>query len=177
MSGPAPDPEQPQHPGPPPSFQPSWGQPGPGQPPYGAQPGYPAPPAQPGYQQPGYPQPGYAPPPGWGYAPVAPDHPRATTALVLGLVGLIGGLACGLPLLASPFAWWIGVKTRREIDAQPGVGGRGQATAGMVTGIIGTVLLALSLALLVLIVVLALTGSFDDSGSVTYDTNAAARLW
>ena len=118
---------------------PSYGQP---QPPYG----------QPTYGQPGY---GYGGAP--GFAP-APDHPRATTALVLGLVGLVGTFACGLPVLLGPVAWWIGAKARGEIDASPGrYGGRGQATAGMILGIITTVLLVLSLALLALLVFLAAT--------------------
>ncbi|QWC86152.1 DUF4190 domain-containing protein [Nocardioidaceae bacterium] len=84
-----------------------------------------------------------------GYAP--PDHGRATVALVLGLVSLIGGLVCGVPLLASPFALVIGRKAVREIDASGGrLGGRGQAMAGYVMGIIGVVLLALGIIAIVL---------------------------
>ena len=50
---------------------------------------------QPPYQQPyppqGYPAQGY-PPPGYPQAPIqyAPDHPRATTSLVLGILGVVG---------------------------------------------------------------------------------------
>ena len=115
---------------------------------------------QQGYQQPGY-QPAYPQPayggygqPGFGYA-MAPPHPSATTSLVLGLVGLIGGVvACGLPLLVSPFAIFVGRKTMREIDASNGqLGGRSNAKAGFVMGIIGTVLLALALVGIVLLVI------------------------
>ncbi|MFL6172852.1 MAG: hypothetical protein ACJ716_08160, partial [Marmoricola sp.] len=107
------NPPEPPHPGseaPPPSYgQPSYAQqPYPQQPypqqPYPQQP-YPQQPysGQPGHgQQPGYPYPGYG-------AFVAPNHPKATTALVLGLVSLIGGFMCLIPVLASPFAWVIGV--------------------------------------------------------------------
>lgn len=133
-----------------------------GQPGYGQQPAY----GQPGYgqQQPGYGQPypqqpyqqqpyGYPP---YGSAPLA-DHPKATTALVTGLISVIGGLMCALPLLAAPFAWAIGARTKNEIDREPGrYGGRSQAVTGMVLGIIGTVLLILGIiAIVILVIVVA----------------------
>ena len=50
----------------------------------------------------------------------------------------------GITLVLSPFAWRIGAKAVREIDANPGMyGGRDQANAGRIMGIIGTVLLVL----------------------------------
>ncbi len=83
--------------------------------------------------------PQYDPPP---YAQ-APDHPRATTALVLGILALV---LCGL---LGPFAWSIGRSTMHEIDASGGRwGGRGQAQAGYVLGIVATVLLLVPFALL-----------------------------
>lgn len=87
------------------------------------------------------------PPPGY---PVArPDHPRATTALVLGIIGIA---AC--PVL-GPFAWSIGGKAVKEIDASGGAyGGRGQAQAGYIMGIIGTVLLGLYVLLVALWLIL-----------------------
>jgi len=116
---------------------------------------------QPGQEQPGYweqqeaqqpPQPtgyGYPPqPPQYGYPQqgmppmqYAPDHPQATTALVLGIVGIV---VCGG--LLSPVAWWMGKKAVDEIDASQGaVGGRGAAQAGFILGIIGTCFLALGI--------------------------------
>src|SRR3954454_6406204 len=99
----------------------------------------------PGQQPPGYPPPGgYYPPPGYAYPQYiqAPKHQSATTALILGIVGLVGGLACWLPILVAPFAWFTGAKAMREIDASNGmVSGRSEAKAGMVLGIIGTVIL------------------------------------
>lgn len=76
------------------------------------------------------------PPPGY---PVArPDHPRATTSMVLGILGLVVCSIC------APFAWSIGGKVVKEIDASGGAyGGRGQAQAGYIMGIIGTILLGL----------------------------------
>jgi hypothetical protein len=130
--GPPQDPGgQPQEP---PREQPGYW-PGQGQdpPPYG-QPQY----GQPQYGQPPYGQPPYGPP---GYGPqfaYAPDHPKSTTALVLGILGVV------LCQFIAPFAWLIGKRTVDEIDAsRGGLGGRGSAQAGYVLGIVGTVLLGL----------------------------------
>jgi hypothetical protein len=84
-------------------------------------------------------------PAGWP-PPVAyaPDHPQATTSLVLGVAGVV---LCGL---AAPFAWATGRRTVREIDASQGrLGGRGAAQAGYVLGIIGTMILGAAVLLLV----------------------------
>lgn len=84
----------------------------------------------------------YPPPPYPGYQPMGyyqpPAHPQATTAMILGIVGLV---FCGI---ASPFALWIGRKSMKEIDASGGRwSGRGQAQAGFVMGLIGSLFLAL----------------------------------
>jgi hypothetical protein len=145
----------------PPTHQP-YGQQPPPQPPYG-QPQYGQPPyGQPPYGQPGYPPAYGAPQPGFGYgAPAARTHPSATTALVLSLVGLAGIMFCGgLTLVLSPFAWRTGAKAVREIDANPGMyGGRDQANAGRIMGIIGTVLLVLGALGLVLLITLLFASS------------------
>jgi len=83
------------------------------------------------------------------YPPIAyaPDHPKATTALVLGIVGIV---VCGF---VAPFAWKVGRDTVRDIDASQGrLGGRGSAQAGYILGVVGTVLLALGLLAVVLLV-------------------------
>jgi hypothetical protein len=69
-------------------------------------------------------------------------------------------------MVLSPFAWAIGVKARREIRQSNGqLGGDGSATAGMVLGIIGTVLLTLAVIALVVLVILLINdpGTFDDT--------------
>ena len=106
-----------------------YGEPAYGQQPYGQQP----------YGQAPY---GQAP---YGYGPTAPRHPSATTALVLGIIGLAGIAFCGgVTLVLSPFAWMTGSRAVREIDAAQGqLDGRDQANAGRIMGIIGTVLLVL----------------------------------
>ena len=108
-------------------------------------PEYPTPPEQPAYQQ-------YSPPYGppqptaYGYGgPALPDHPQAQTAFVVGLVSLVGGFVCALPLFVGPWAWIAGARARREIDQHPGqYGGRERATAGMVMGIVASALLGLA---------------------------------
>ena len=145
-----------------------YGQPGYGQPAYGQQPyGQPT-----GQQQPGY---GYPPPtaqpgghpgyPPYAFAPPRPDHPQATLSMVLGICGLVFGFGCGLGFLASPFAWALGRNAVKEIRASQGqLGGEGTAKAGMITGIVGTVLLVLGvLALIGFVVLVALTGTSSGS--------------
>lgn len=117
---------------------------------------YPQPPYQQGYQAPYEPgQPAGSP---GGWAPTPPPHPKATTAMVLGLIGLVGSfILCGLPLVLSPFALVIGARAKREIDRSGGAyAGRDQAQVGFITGVIGTIFLVLGLFALVLVIVMAL---------------------
>jgi hypothetical protein len=95
---------------------------------------YPPPPNDP-------PPPGATPSP-WQY-PVQPKEPRATTALVLGIVAVAGGMMCYLPVLVSPVALVMGRKSLNAIKRQPHLGGRGEAMAGFVLGIIGCCLLGI----------------------------------
>lgn len=135
--------------------------------------------------------PGYVPPPtppppmsspdpaaGWGpgWTPVygAPlaggqEHKGAQKAMILGIVSMVClGLAffCCLTIpgvFAAPFAWVIGAKAKREIDASPGVyGNRGAAQAGVVMGIIGsTIGVLVVLAIVAFIVLLGASGSWS----------------
>lgn len=149
---PPPGPSEPPH-------QPNWGS------------AYPPPPGapQPGsYPPPGYPQQpgGYQQPSYYAYGP--PKHPSATTAMVLGIIAIAGGFLCYLPIFAAPFAWFVGAKAVREIDASKGaLSGRGEASAGKILGIIGTVLLVL--ALLAIIALVVLTFTVDDFWGDTWD--------
>lgn len=137
--------------------------PQPGQPyqqqPYGGQQGY----AGPGYGQQPYGQPAYA----YGGPVAGQAHPSSTTAMVLGIIGLAGILFCGgITLVLSPFAWAIGRRAVREIDAEPGrYSGRDQAKGGQIMGIIGTVLLVLGIVALVAFIGLVFSSvdSFEQS--------------
>ena len=81
-------------------------------------------------------------------------------SLVLALLALPGGL-----LFLAPFAWWLGSKAVREIDADPARwGGRDIATGGKVIGIIGTVLLGLVVLFVVLVIAVAIIGATSYSG-------------
>ncbi len=70
-------------------------------------------------------------------------HPKATASLVLGIVGLVAFSP------VAPIAWYLAASARREMatDPQRWQSG-GTATAGLVMGIIGTILLGLSIVLL-----------------------------
>lgn len=114
------------------------------------------------------PQP-YGPSGQYGAAPAQlPKHPNTTTALVLGIIGLVSVAFCaGLLLVLSPFAWALGSKAVREIDANPGVfTGRGEATTARLLGIIGTVLLVLAVLATAFVVTLIVLGLSSASSSV-----------
>jgi hypothetical protein len=103
----------------------------------------------------------YPPPPPPGQGPgYAPDHPRATVALVLGILSLV------LCQILGPVAWVIGGGAVREIDASGGtLGGRGSANAGRILGIIATVLLVLGIVAVVLLLVLGVSLNSTYNGS------------
>jgi len=108
--------------------------------------------------------------PGFHPGVVIQDHPQATTALVLGILGLV---LCGV---LAPFAWIIGGRAVRDIDASRGtLGGRGSANAGKILGSVGTVLLVLSVVLVIGLFGFSILASSAVQGScTTVGTNAAA---
>ncbi len=120
------------------------------------------PPGQQGYGQPGYgQQPPYGPPQGYPVA-YAPDHPKATTSLVLGILGFV---VCGI---LAPFAWRMGKRTVAEIDASHGqLGGRGSAQAGYILGLIGTVFLVLAVLGVLFLLAVGVLGAVTTSSSTT----------
>ncbi len=119
----------------------------------------PPPPGQPGQ----YPAPGQ-----YGVAPVSSG--KATTSLVLGLVSLF---ACGL-LLGIP-AMIVSRQAKREIrDSGGRIGGAGLATAGFVTGLIGT-LWSVLLAVLV-VVVFAFGGAWFEENCTTVTTDNGSSV-
>jgi uncharacterized membrane protein len=75
---------------------------------------------------------------------IQPKEPRATTAMVLGIIAVAGGMLCYLPALCGPVALVIGLKSLNAIKAQPHLGGRSEAITGFILGIIATLLLVLS---------------------------------
>lgn len=72
-------------------------------------------------------------------------------AMILGLVGL-SGVFCLLPFAVSPVAWYYGAVARREAERDEHTWAPSPlATAGIVTGAIGTVLLVFGTVALVAI--------------------------
>src|SRR5829696_87639 len=81
------------------------------------------------------------------------QHPQATLALILGILGLAVCPFVGIAALL------IGNKARKQIDAAPGqFTGRGMATAGFVMGIVSVALIVL----MVLIVILGVAGALGS---------------
>ena len=154
------------NPGPSPQGEPTtgWGQPAPnpygppqGQPP--TPPQYGAPPPVPGQQPYGYSSPGGGQPRYGAYTPSPPNQPQATTALVLGLISVVGFFMCVFPALLGPVAAVMGYRSRKEIEASNGtLGGGGSATAGLILGIIASVLIGLILLIILLVVGLGTAG-------------------
>ena len=93
----------------------------------------------------------------YGAAPeVTPteQHPQATLALILGILGTVLGMTCVVGGLVGIGGIVVGRRVRREVDAQPArYSGRSQAIGGIVTGIIGVSIFTLVTALIVLLVV------------------------
>ncbi len=103
-----------------------YGQPAAG---YGTNP-YEVAPYQPSYG-------GYSP---YGVAPI--QHPKATPALICGIIGLVLGLSCGVGGLVGIAGIVLGGRARKEIDADPQrYTGRGMASAGWGLGIASLVVL------------------------------------
>jgi hypothetical protein len=81
------------------------------------------------------------------------QHPQATLALILGILGLAVCPFVGIAALL------IGNKARKQIDAAPGqFSGRGMASAGFVMGIVSVALVVL----MVLIVILGIAGALGS---------------
>lgn len=103
----------------------------------------------------------YPPPsPGYGYGGGYPqggyqqEHPQGTTILVLGILSLV---VCGL---MGPFAWSMGTKALREIDANPGrYSNRSSVNAGRICGMIASILIIVAIVFYAFIIVIAFAGS------------------
>lgn len=69
---------------------------------------------------------------------VAPQHPQTIVILVLGILSIV------FCQLTGPFAWYMGSKAMKEIEASPGqYSGDGLVRLGQILGIVGTILLAI----------------------------------
>ncbi|WP_067654098.1 DUF4190 domain-containing protein [Nocardia harenae] len=94
------------------------------------------------YPPAGYPQQPYFRP---------PDHPQATAIVIVGVLGLV------LCQFLAPVALVMGRKALAEIDNSGGaVGGRSTVLAGYICGIIGTVILVLTILVIIAAFLIAL---------------------
>jgi hypothetical protein len=87
----------------------------------------------------------------------AQQHPQATLALILGILGTVLGMSCVVGGLVGIGGIVVGRRVRNEIDAEPGrYTGRSQAVGGLVTGIIGVSIFTLVTILIVVAVVVGI---------------------
>lgn len=100
-------------------------------------------------------------PPQFPYGPPVRDHRQATTILVLGILSLV---VCGV---LGPFAWTMGNRALREIDASQGtqaaLGGRSSVNAGRICGMIATILLVVGVFAVVGLLALGVSTSSSTS--------------
>jgi hypothetical protein len=90
----------------------------------------------------------------------AQQHPQATLALILGILGTVFGMSCVVGGLVGIGGIVVGRRVRNEIDAEPGrYTGRSQAIGGIVTGIIGVSIFTLVTILIVLAVVVGIAST------------------
>jgi hypothetical protein len=101
----------------------------------------------------------YQPAPQSGsYGQAYPESSQATLALILGIVGIF------LVQLAAPFAWWLGGKEVKAIEAgRRDPANRGQAKAGQILGLIGTILWILTTLLIIIIFIGGGIAAFSGS--------------
>ena len=94
-----------------------------------------------------------------------PAHPRATTAMVLGIIGVAGFFILLVPVVVSPLAWYFGAVAEREAEREPTRYRRaGEARTGMVLGMIGTGIMGVALFVLLVISTLVVISSRYDAG-------------
>lgn len=94
-----------------------------------------------------------------------PAHPRATTAMVLGIIGVAGFFILLVPIIVSPLAWYFGAVAEREAEREPTrYRSAGEARTGMVLGIIGTAILGAALLMLFVVGALIIIGMRYDAG-------------
>lgn len=103
----------------------------------------------------------------WGRPIPLLQHPMAKRSMILGLIGVCGFFVLIVPVLLSPFAWYYGAVARRDMDRSPTQwSNRGEATTGLVCGVIGTALLALAVMVAAMVVgSLALLLTFEGGYS------------
>lgn len=151
------------YPAPGPGGAPGPGPAGPVPPPPLAPGGVPGPPGAPGgYGYPGYPQ-GY----GWGTPPMPPQNGMGVAAMVLGILSCVMFCMYGvLSIVLGIIAIVLGVKGRKRAERGEATN-HGQAQAGFITGIIGTIL-GLAVMIFMIVVIVTAINSEDDSDSDYY---------
>lgn len=82
-----------------------------------------------------------------------PDHPKAQTVFILGIVGIFVGIC-------APIAWFMGSSAQKEIAANPGMWNpEGSLKIGKLLGMIFTLLYILGIVLWFVFIIIAILGA------------------
>ncbi|MEU3347785.1 DUF4190 domain-containing protein [Streptomyces sp. NPDC006700] len=122
-----------------------------------------------GYGYPTYPGAGQ----GWSGMPMPPQNGMGTAAMVLGILSCVMFCVYGIfSVVLGVLAVVFGVKGRRKADSGE-ANNRGQAQAGLITGIIGIVL---GLAVIVLVIIGVAYANHVEVSDSSWDEGARAPL-
>ena len=111
-------------------------------------------------------QPGYGTPPTYGVAPKT--NGMAVASLVLGLVGLVAcGFVTGIPAIITGFMGRTRIRESNGAET-----GEGLATAGIITGFVGTFLTGLAILAILAVTFLGTeaTSKFESVGTAITTT-------
>lgn len=97
------------------------------------------------------------PPPAYGYGAPNPygmsEPPRSTNSTTILILGILSLVVCAV---MGPIAWWMGKAELQQMDAGlVSNQDRGSVNAGYICGIIGTVLMGLSLLMILFVLTMA----------------------
>ncbi len=102
---------------------------------------------------PGAPRAVHMPPPAYGYGAPNPygmgEPPRSTNSTTILILGILSLVVCAV---MGPIAWWMGKAELQQMDAGlVSNQDRGSVNAGYICGIIGTVLMGISLLMILFV--------------------------
>lgn len=93
------------------------------------------------------------------YGTVLPDHPKAQTVFILGIVGIFVGVC-------APIAWYMGAQALKEVAATPGQWNPGGSLkTGKTLGMIFTILWIIGIVAYILFIILIVMAGLNANNS------------
>ena len=100
-----------------------------------------------------------------GFGPLAQSNSKATTSMVLGIVGLASILICYgvLGIVLGPLSFFMGRSAQKEMELAPNAWtNHGMAKAGWIMGLIQTVIAILAIVVVVAFFIFLATAGESD---------------